>query len=223
MNQIKNLTPHAITLVQGDTQVTIPPSGTVARVSTFPGSLLESSLPVEVWSPITFGEVVDLPPPEEGVILLVSHLVASAAKRADVYSPALAFAHSRPNDGTVRGEKGEVVGVTRLVRSSQQQQPKENGMNKLENRVFKYSLIQRGISLPLTSSEWENLRRSYESEHPYRVDTSSRTWGSGDYEETTLISNIFIDTIDGVELIATLRCFSKEKIEDRINRQEAGF
>jgi hypothetical protein len=94
---------------------------------------------------------------------------------------------------------------------------------KLETRVFKYSLIQRGISLPLTSSEWENLRRSYETEHLYRVDTSSRTWGCGEYEETTLTTNIFIETLNGVELITTLRCFSTENIEDRINRQEAGF
>jgi hypothetical protein len=111
--QIKNLTPHAITLVQGDTQVTIQPSGTVARVSTLTGSKLESDLLVELWSSSTLGEVVDLPSPEEGVILLVSSLVAGAAKREDVYSPG-----TGPNDGAVRNEKGHVVGVTRLVRST---------------------------------------------------------------------------------------------------------
>ena len=113
MTQIKNLTPHAIMLVQGVSQVTIPPSGTVARVSTVAGSKLESSLSVELWSASTLAEVVDLPPPEEGVILLVSSLVAGAAKRADVYSPG-----TGPNDGAVRNEKGHVVGVTRLVRST---------------------------------------------------------------------------------------------------------
>ena len=117
MIQIKNLTPHAITLVQGETQTVVQPSGTVARVSTIASSLLKSYLPVEVWSPITYGEIEDLPPPEEGVVLLVSLIVACAAKREDVYSLPLAFAHFRPNDGTVRNEQDAIVGVTRLVRS----------------------------------------------------------------------------------------------------------
>ena len=120
---IKNLTPHAITLYQHGParwgyQTVIQPSGAVADVETVPGRLLDTTLPVEeVWSPIAFGEVVGLPPPEKGVVLLVSHKVASAAKRADVYSPPLAFASYRYNDGTVRNKKGEIVGVTRLVRS----------------------------------------------------------------------------------------------------------
>ena len=120
---IKNLTPHAITLYQHGParwgyQTVIQPSGAVADVETVPGRLLDTTLPVEeVWSPIAFGEVVGLPPPEKGVVLLVSHKVASAAKRADVYSPPLAFASHRYNDGTVRNKKGEIVGVTRLVRS----------------------------------------------------------------------------------------------------------
>lgn len=113
MTQIKNLTPHAIVLFQGEAQVTIQPSGQVARVSTVAGSKLESCLPVELWSSSTLGAVVDLPSPEEGVILLVSSLVAGAAKREDVYSPG-----TGPNDGAVRNEKGHVVGVTRLVRST---------------------------------------------------------------------------------------------------------
>lgn len=113
MTQIKNLTPHAITLVGADgSQTSVPPSGVVARVSTVAGSKLESSLPVELWSSSSLGAVVDLPDPEEGVLLLVSSLVAGAAKRADVFSPG-----TGPNDGAVRNDKGHVVGVTRLVRS----------------------------------------------------------------------------------------------------------
>ena len=116
MTQIKNLTPHAITLIQERKQIVVPPSGTVASVSMVASRLLESFLPVEVWSTPTFGEVVGLPPPEEGVILLVSNIVASAAKREDVYGLPLTFANFRPDDGTVRNEQCRVIGFTRLMK-----------------------------------------------------------------------------------------------------------
>ena len=98
-----NLTPHAISLNCG---TTFPPSGIVARVSTrhtpFDGDGIAE---------LSFGEVADLPDPEEGTIYIVSGLVASAAKRADVVSPATG------HPDTVRNEKGHIVSVPGFVRA----------------------------------------------------------------------------------------------------------
>ena len=103
-----NLTPHAlgIQLPDGST-VTIPPSGTVARVTTEEVVVDEvAGIPVVERR---FGAVGGLP--EEGTLCLVSALVAGAVPgRKGVYAP---------DTGTsaVRNEKGHVVAVTRLVKA----------------------------------------------------------------------------------------------------------
>lgn len=110
-----NLTPHALTLVAPDGSSTIlPPSGTVARVSTTPGTVGDIGLPCLVAEPTAFGAVVGLPDPVPGTFLIVSGLVGSALVgkgRTDVLTPG-----TGPNDNAVRNESGHVVGVTRLVR-----------------------------------------------------------------------------------------------------------
>jgi hypothetical protein len=102
MTKFINLTPHAISLNDGRV---FPPSGAVARVSSthtpFDGDGVAS---------LTFGEVQGLPEPQEGVFLIVSAIVASAAKRSDVVSPA----SGHPD--VVRNDKGHIVSVPGFVR-----------------------------------------------------------------------------------------------------------
>lgn len=107
--EIVNLTPHSIVLIDGKTRTAIPSSG-VARVGSTPGQHLGGFL----WSGTSFGEVEGLPAPNPGTIYVVSALVAARIgnSRDDVFSPG-----TGPNDGAERNEKGQVTGVTRLVRS----------------------------------------------------------------------------------------------------------
>jgi hypothetical protein len=99
-----NLTPHTITIRTSSGDVTIPPSGQVARVST-----AETVVGTVLGVPVIerkFFEVEGLPP--EGTPCLVSALVLSACpRRAGVYAP-----DSGP---TAVRENGQVVAVTRLV------------------------------------------------------------------------------------------------------------
>ena len=101
-----NLTPHAVVLRREDgSEVTLPPSGTVARVTTREVVVGEVD-GVTVISQ-EFGEVTGLP--EEGVPCVVSALVRTAVPgRRGVYSP-------DTGPSAVRNEQGQVVAVTRLV------------------------------------------------------------------------------------------------------------
>ena len=110
---IINLTPHAVALhLPGGEVVTLPPSGVVARVGSQPGSPLPPIEGVACFTSPQWGEVVDLPSPQEGVALLVSGLVAGRVCRVDVFSPG-----TGPQDGAVRNAAGQIAGVTRLIRS----------------------------------------------------------------------------------------------------------
>ena len=104
---IINLTPHKLNVLDlsGDF-VVIPPSGTVARVAV---SLKETAVldpGIQIYSP-TYGEVTDLPEPAEGVVYVVSGLVAAAAPRADVFSPG----------ELIRDEEGRPIGCRGLKAS----------------------------------------------------------------------------------------------------------
>lgn len=128
IRRIVNLTPHAIVLRTGDgpeTDITIAPSGTVARVTQSPGPQAHGYLgcPVPVYRQGAFNAIEGLPDPEDGVLLIVSGMVASALKeylthhrnvayRTDVVAPGMG-----PNDGAIRDDKGHIVAVTRLVRA----------------------------------------------------------------------------------------------------------
>jgi len=103
--KITNLTPHALTIVGENGTLVVPPTGVVARLAvtrtelvpvTIDGVLLPVSLPV-------MGEVTDLPSVEDGVILVVSALVAGAVNRPDVMSPGELI---RNTSGNVIGAKG---------------------------------------------------------------------------------------------------------------------
>lgn len=105
---IENLTPHAITIRATDgTEITIPPSGIVARVSTTEevvGTCAITGAPIVRRK---FGEVQGLP--EEGAPCIVSSLVLAAVPgRSGVYAP-----DTGPT--AVRDGNGQVIAVTRLV------------------------------------------------------------------------------------------------------------
>lgn len=110
MTDIINLTPHAITLVDGGVETTLPSSG-VARVASKPGQALGGVF----FSSTTFGDVEGLPAPQEGKVFVVSALVAGrCVGRADVFSPG-----TGPADGAIRDEKGQIKAVTRLIQAPQ--------------------------------------------------------------------------------------------------------
>lgn len=85
MQEVVNLTPHAISVMTEEGIRTFEPSGVVARVQTTTETLESvSGVPV---SRTQFGEVSGLPAPKSGVVYIASSLVASHAKRPDVLSP----------------------------------------------------------------------------------------------------------------------------------------
>ena len=85
--EIKNLTPHAINVFSCEKKLieSFAPTGEVARVK------VEQSLAGDIGGiPIykaTYGDIVGLPEPKEGVIYIVSGMVAAACPRHDVFSP----------------------------------------------------------------------------------------------------------------------------------------
>ena len=97
-----NLTPHAINLNDG---TVIEPSGEIARVSSSFSEFDVRGICAQV-----FGEVENLPEPENGVLYVVSGLVLSATDRIDVVAPATG------HPDTVRNEKGHIVSVPGFVR-----------------------------------------------------------------------------------------------------------
>jgi hypothetical protein len=102
MANFVNLTPHAINLNDGRV---FPPSGVVARVSSS-----HSPFDGDGVATLTFGDVVGLPVQQDGVLLITSALVAQAAKRQDVVSPATG------HHDCVRNDKGHIVSVPGFVR-----------------------------------------------------------------------------------------------------------
>jgi hypothetical protein len=102
MAHFVNLTPHAINLNDGRV---FPPSGVVARVTA-----RHSPFDGDGVATLAFGDVVGLPDKQDGVLLITSALVAQAAKRDDVISPA----SGHPD--CVRNDKGHIMSVPGFVR-----------------------------------------------------------------------------------------------------------
>lgn len=102
-NNLINLTPHEVNIITPSGVIDIPASGAVARCS-------QSSEQVTTINgiPVTkqvFGEVVDLPEPQNGVFYIVSRLVAAAApERRDLLIPG----------PLVRGDNGQPIGCNGL-------------------------------------------------------------------------------------------------------------
>ena len=105
--ELVNLTPHAVNVYGQDGKTllaSIQPTAPAARCkqeAVCVGAL--DGVPVYR---MEFGEVENLPEPQEETVYIVSRLVATAANRADVYCPGAA----------VRDEDGRVVGCIGLSR-----------------------------------------------------------------------------------------------------------
>ena len=99
-----NLTPHRLN-IHTDGGLRVLPSDGVARVA----SVSVAADPIEdiPTCRTTLGEVTGLPDPQEGVIYIVSGMVAGAAPRPDVFSPG----------DLVRDDSGRPIGCKGLRRS----------------------------------------------------------------------------------------------------------
>ena len=105
---LKNFTPHNVVIVINETKIVIPSDG-IARVTETKSatpSIDVDGVVIETFIS-SFGEVENLPPQEEGVMVIVSALVASAAKgRDDLLVPG----------ELVRDDGGNIVGCKSLRR-----------------------------------------------------------------------------------------------------------
>ena len=108
-----NKTPHPVTLVLEDgAKITLAPVLPIPRVSshnvTTATYMISDENGIEhtiVREAPEFGEVIDLPEPQEGVVYIVSMLVAARAKgRTDLVSPGR----------QIRNEAGQVIGCAGL-------------------------------------------------------------------------------------------------------------
>lgn len=103
-NKIINLTPHVITVVNGNDRIEIKPSGLIPRVSV-------KTVPVGDVNGIPlfrneYGNVVDLPDPVDGTLYVVSGLLKSACpERTDLVVPAK----------QIRDEQGRIIGCEGLA------------------------------------------------------------------------------------------------------------
>ena len=105
---LKNYTPHNVVVINEATKIVIPSDG-IARVTetkTITPSIDVDGVIIETFIS-SFGEVENLPPQEEGVMVIVSAMVASAAKnRDDLLVPG----------ELVRDAAGNIVGCRSLRR-----------------------------------------------------------------------------------------------------------
>jgi hypothetical protein len=103
-----NLTPHAITIVEGESSTSYPVDGPAPRLAVERESLGQIGGISVVRS--TMGEPTGLPEQQDGVIIIVSALVAehpSVASRTDLAYPGEAI---RDTDGKIVGAKGLCAG-----------------------------------------------------------------------------------------------------------------
>lgn len=107
-----NLTPHPLNVkIMGGEYVTIPPSGDVARViyDRFPPEQVRiDGHEISVSVAGAPREIIGLPDPEPGVVLIVAKAVSDAAPayRGDLMSPGK----------LIRNEDGTVIGCDGLTR-----------------------------------------------------------------------------------------------------------
>lgn len=107
--KLVNCTPHGVDICFDDKIVNIPPSGIVPRleevvehVKTVRFDCLPHDIDIVMKG---FGEVSNLPEPQEGVYYIVSSIVATAVRRPDLLIV----------DDMVRDKKRRIIGAKRLV------------------------------------------------------------------------------------------------------------
>ena len=103
--KLKNFTPHNVVIVMNETTKIVIPSDGIARVTetkTATPSIDVDGVVIETFKS-SFGEVENLPPQEDGVMVIVSAMAADAAKdRNDLLVPGELV---RDNDGNIIGCK----------------------------------------------------------------------------------------------------------------------
>ena len=106
-----NRTPHAIVIRTDNGDITLEPTGVVARVVTkeYTVGTVEGGIPIVKR---IFGEVQGIDDLPDDAICIVSSLVLEAAKAKGV-----SYNLYAPDTGptAVRDEKGQIVAVTRLI------------------------------------------------------------------------------------------------------------
>lgn len=108
--KVVNLTPHTINVHVNGTDIEIPASGIVARVS----QTEKNSNPVCVngieiaVTAVEFGEIENLPNAQKDTVFLVSGLVRGLTTRKDVFSP-------NTGPSALRNDRGQVVAVQGFV------------------------------------------------------------------------------------------------------------
>ncbi len=107
---IKNLTPHAVNIISEDgvVKATFEPTGIVARASQQAEKVGEVD-GIELVS-MKFGETVDLPAPQEDVMLIVSIITINAAKAQGRTTSDLLMTAD-----PVRNEAGQIIGCRRFA------------------------------------------------------------------------------------------------------------
>lgn len=108
MIQLVNLTPHSLHVIVDATTHTILPSGPPARAAMTReqiGTLDAGEFAVPLFR-TTFGEITGLPDPQDGVVYLVSNIVAQAVRRDDVLIV----------DDMVRDSEGRILGCRAFAR-----------------------------------------------------------------------------------------------------------
>jgi hypothetical protein len=109
--RLVNLMPHDLVVIN-DGRFVLPPSGQVTRVDQHmvdetlirvPGAALTAVLPLAT---VRYGTVSALPPPQPGVLLVVSRTVAAEIARPDLVFP----------DLEIRDADRRVIGCRRLAR-----------------------------------------------------------------------------------------------------------
>jgi hypothetical protein len=107
--KIRNLTPHEVNIIdeQGITTKSFPSEG-VARASQVATPVGEVD-GIELVH-MEYGKPVDLPEPEEGVMLIVSLITVQAAKASGRRTDDLLL-----TAGQVRNGKGVIIGCRRLA------------------------------------------------------------------------------------------------------------
>lgn len=96
-----NLTPHTVSIINGERVTEIEPSGEIARIAAISEKIgTAASLPLFV---TRYGNVTGLPPAQSGTFFIVSSIVRIAhPERTDLLSPS----------GLLRNSEGRVVGCT---------------------------------------------------------------------------------------------------------------
>lgn len=108
-----NLTPHVLNVIGDDGSVvlSVPPSGTVARVAT--QQTVATQLDgIDVVRTV-FGDVDGLPAPQPDTVYVVSTLVLQALRHAGVDRSDVVAPDTSPAS-VVRNADGQVVGVKRF-------------------------------------------------------------------------------------------------------------